>query len=61
MHANARKTHCKRGHPYEGENLYLYDNGLRRHCRRCRALAEAERRAAKRQTAAAGKHVQDAA
>ena len=31
---NAQKTHCKRGHPLEGENLYLYKDG-RRDCRQC--------------------------
>jgi hypothetical protein len=28
------QTHCKRGHPLSGENLYRH--GIRRHCRRCR-------------------------
>ena len=28
------KTHCKRGHPLSGDNLYLH--GGRRHCRACR-------------------------
>lgn len=32
----ARKTHCPRGHPYEGENLILRPNGFRR-CRTCDA------------------------
>lgn len=32
---NARKTHCKRGHPLSGDNLYRR-NG-RRHCRQCRS------------------------
>lgn len=36
-------THCPRGHPYEGENLYLHPNG----CRICRTC-QRERRAAKR-------------
>lgn len=31
---NARKTHCKRGHPLLGENLYLPKVGGRR-CRIC--------------------------
>jgi len=30
---NATKTHCKRGHPLEGENLALWGKG--RHCRTC--------------------------
>lgn len=33
--ANARKTHCKRGHPLSGDNLYIDATG-RRHCRECR-------------------------
>lgn len=35
---NARKSHCKRGHPLSGDNLYRR-NG-RRHCRACRAMRE---------------------
>lgn len=30
---NREKTHCTRGHPYEGENLYQY--GSHRHCKEC--------------------------
>lgn len=30
----ARKTHCKRGHPLEGDNLSFI--GTRRQCRECR-------------------------
>lgn len=35
---NKRKTHCKRGHPLSGDNLYLFHRGnrLERHCRICR-------------------------
>ena len=29
---NARKTHCKHGHPLSGDNLYIYPNGDRRCC-----------------------------
>ena len=29
------KTHCRKGHPYSGENLYV-DATRRRHCRECR-------------------------
>ena len=29
------KTHCPQGHPYSGENLYVYSNGHRR-CKKCR-------------------------
>jgi hypothetical protein len=39
--ANAEKTHCPRGHPYDGENLVI-DNGARK-CRTCRR--ESSRRA----------------
>jgi hypothetical protein len=35
---NARKTHCKRGHPFSEKNTYLY-RGLR-HCRVCKNLAD---------------------
>lgn len=31
---NARKTHCKRGHPFEGDNMLLVANG--RACYTCR-------------------------
>lgn len=34
---NARKTHCKRGHPLSGDNLYEY-KGIR-NCKKCRAEA----------------------
>lgn len=30
----ARQTHCKRGHPLSGTNLYITKNGTR-HCRTC--------------------------
>lgn len=32
--ANLCKTHCPKGHAYEGDNLYLYPDG-RRECRTC--------------------------
>lgn len=35
---NARKTHCKAGHPLAGENLYVDPRG-RRQCRTCRREA----------------------
>lgn len=41
---NAAKTHCPAGHPYSGENLYLYR--WSRGCRTCRR--EAGRRAARK-------------
>lgn len=32
---NQSKTHCKRGHPLSGDNLYVSPSGSR-HCRTCR-------------------------
>lgn len=32
---NAGKTHCKKGHPLEGDNVYLHRG--HRHCKTCRA------------------------
>ena len=32
-----KKTHCKRGHALEGDNLYVYPNGKRRQCKTCKA------------------------
>lgn len=40
---NARKTHCKRGHPLSGENLVITSQG-RRSCRACRDLWREEHR-----------------
>jgi len=37
---NAKKTHCPKGHPYSGDNLYVEKTGQRR-CRTCRALRRA--------------------
>lgn len=36
--ANAAKTHCPKGHPYSGENLFLTSNGGRA-CRICQRAA----------------------
>ena len=33
---NARKTHCKRGHPLSGDNLYTKPTSKGRECRACR-------------------------
>ena len=41
---NARKTHCKRGHPFTSENTYT--KGL--HDRRCRACRHAQYRSRRR-------------
>lgn len=32
---NEQATHCKRGHPLSGDNLYTVRNDSRRHCRTC--------------------------
>lgn len=32
-----RKTHCPKGHPYEGDNLRIYTNPKGQTCRKCRA------------------------
>jgi HNH endonuclease len=34
---NARKTHCPRGHAYEGDNVYRRPNGART-CRTCKRV-----------------------
>lgn len=38
-HIHARKTHCKRGHPFTAINTYVTKKGWRR-CRECRHLRE---------------------
>lgn len=40
---NARKTRCKRGHPFDDENTYM-DRAGRRQCRACRRLHAQRRR-----------------
>jgi HNH endonuclease len=35
------KTHCPKGHPYAGENLYLTRNGFRQ-CRKCMKKSKRE-------------------
>lgn len=37
---NHRKTHCTKGHPLSGANLYLYQKGntIERSCRECRRV-----------------------
>ena len=32
---NARKTHCPKGHPLSGDNLYIYPSTGGRACRTC--------------------------
>ena len=34
-HRNARKTHCKNGHPLSGDNLHVTTTGARQ-CKKCR-------------------------
>lgn len=41
------KTHCPKGHPYSGDNLYVSPDG-RRHCRECGRAATAEYQRQKR-------------
>lgn len=38
----ALQTHCKRGHPLSGDNLYSHKDG-KRHCRACRSLSKRNR------------------
>ena len=45
--SNARKTHCKHGHPFSGDNLKITKLGLR-HCKACACLYQARHRAAKK-------------
>jgi hypothetical protein len=45
--ANARRTHCKRGHAFTPENTYLDKIGARQ-CRKCGAEKQARYRAARR-------------
>lgn len=40
---NREKTHCPRGHPYSGTNLYVKPSGGRRRCRTCEWAANRER------------------
>lgn len=47
--SNANKTHCKRGHPFEGDNVgsgHRLRHGTERRCLECHRIASAERRAA---------------
>jgi hypothetical protein len=41
------KTHCKRGHPLDGDNLYLQSNGKGRGCRICQRMHNENYRARK--------------
>lgn len=35
IHKNTKKTHCDRGHPFSGDNLYLRPDNGKRQCKRC--------------------------
>lgn len=35
---NGRKTHCNRGHPLSGDNLYSAPSNNKRYCRKCQKL-----------------------
>ena len=37
---SAGKTHCKRGHPLSGDNLYSHPGTGKRGCRECRAMVQ---------------------
>jgi len=41
--ANAAKTHCPQGHPYDAANTYIYPSTGGRGCRACIAVAAAVR------------------
>jgi len=38
------KTHCKRGHPLSGKNLYVAPKTGHRNCRKCHVIREKDRR-----------------
>jgi hypothetical protein len=38
--ANARKTHCSKGHPFSGENLYVVPKSGERQCRTCKRQSD---------------------
>ncbi len=40
---HAAKTHCLRGHPFSGDNLYVTPRSGRRQCRACQRLRELRR------------------
>lgn len=37
---NAKKTHCKHGHPFDERNTYIRKDGGGRMCRRCHVIAQ---------------------
>lgn len=42
---NARKTHCPKGHPYSGSNLYTHPKGRYRKCRACKRNSRRSKKA----------------
>lgn len=40
---HAAKTHCPKGHPYSGDNLYIPPGRKERHCRTCQREQRMER------------------
>ena len=44
FHPRLIKTHCPRGHVYEGDNLYIHPTSGARYCKTCKAKATAESR-----------------
>src|SRR6185503_8438679 len=45
-HSWAAATHCKRGHPFSGDNLLLRESGgkVKRICKTCQSFKERKRR-----------------
>lgn len=41
-HNNGKKTHCKRGHPLSGDNVYVAKGGVR-HCKTCSRMRSLRR------------------
>lgn len=41
---NARKTHCKHGHPLSDDNLYVQPSTGYRYCRTCKRTSEQKRK-----------------
>lgn len=45
--ARRKPSHCRRGHPFEGDNVYVLPDG-RRNCRECHRQVDRKRRARER-------------
>ncbi len=54
--ANAAKTECLRGHPFDAANTYLKPGGVWRGCRACRSVAAREFQARKMEAKTRGAH-----